>query len=133
MSARVHSITLPVNDLEASLDFYRVGLGMVCDRKGDHAVVAVGEEVILILLPRDVFASFAEFAGQRIADTDSCKAIYSYFTSNEAEVEEILDRAAEYSSDGEPPEQRPWGYSGYLADPDGHVWEIVYSPVMPRR
>ena len=111
--------------------FYRDGLGMVCDRKGDHAVVAVGEEVILILLPREVFENFAQYAGQRIADTDSCKAIYSYYTRSQAEVEEILDRAADYSSDGEAPEPRPWGFSGYLADPDGHVWEIVHSPDLP--
>ena len=132
MPARVHSITLPVADLEASIAFYRDGLGMICDRKGDHVVVAVGEEVNLLLLPREVFANFAGFAGQRIAEADSCKAIYSYYTSSIFEVEEILDRAAEYSTDGEPPERRPWGYSGYLADPDGHVWEILFSPDLPK-
>ena len=28
-----------------------------------------------------------------------------------------------------PPEKAFWGgYSGYVADPDGHLWEIVTAP-----
>jgi uncharacterized protein len=23
------------------------------------------------------------------------------------------------------------GYSGYVADPDGHLWEIAYNPFFP--
>jgi predicted lactoylglutathione lyase len=27
-----------------------------------------------------------------------------------------------------PAHMRPWGiYSGYFADPDGHLWEIVWN------
>ena len=27
------------------------------------------------------------------------------------------------------PHDRPWGiYSGYFADPDEHLWEIIHSP-----
>ena len=30
------------------------------------------------------------------------------------------------------PERAPWGgYSGYVADPDGHVWEIATNPFWP--
>jgi catechol 2,3-dioxygenase-like lactoylglutathione lyase family enzyme len=30
------------------------------------------------------------------------------------------------------PEEAPWGgYSGYWADPDGHVWEIAHNPFWP--
>jgi predicted lactoylglutathione lyase len=28
-----------------------------------------------------------------------------------------------------PPHNRPWGiYSRYFSDPDGHLWEIIWSP-----
>ncbi len=28
-----------------------------------------------------------------------------------------------------PPEQVFWGgYSGYFADPDGHLWEVAFNP-----
>ena len=30
------------------------------------------------------------------------------------------------------PEAVFWGgYSSYVADPDGHLWEIVHNPLMP--
>ncbi|MDP6342515.1 MAG: VOC family protein, partial [Alphaproteobacteria bacterium] len=30
------------------------------------------------------------------------------------------------------PEEAFWGgYSGYFADPDGHVWEVAYNPFWP--
>jgi uncharacterized glyoxalase superfamily protein PhnB len=31
-----------------------------------------------------------------------------------------------------PPEKVFWGgYSGYFADPDGHLWEIAFNPYCP--
>ena len=31
-----------------------------------------------------------------------------------------------------PPEHVEWGgYSGYVADPDGHLWELAYNPYSP--
>jgi len=24
-----------------------------------------------------------------------------------------------------------WGYQGYFADPDGHIWEVAYNPGFP--
>jgi uncharacterized glyoxalase superfamily protein PhnB len=30
------------------------------------------------------------------------------------------------------PEKVFWGgYSGYFADPDGHLWEVAYNPFFP--
>ena len=128
MPIRVHSISLPVEDLEASISFYRFGLDMICDRQEDHAVVAIGEEVVLLLIPRDTFGAFAEYSGQQVAGRESTSAIFSYYASSPEEVEDILDRAADFSQDGEPAAHRAWGYSGYLTDPDGHVSEIMYVP-----
>ena len=31
-----------------------------------------------------------------------------------------------------PPAKTPWGgYSGYFADPDGHLWEVAHNPLFP--
>ena len=33
---------------------------------------------------------------------------------------------------GKKPEKVFWGgYSGYFADPDGHLWELAYNPFAP--
>jgi len=30
-----------------------------------------------------------------------------------------------------PGTELPFGYGGYFADPDGHVWEVCYNPGFP--
>src|SRR4051794_34176811 len=47
-----------------------------------------------------------------------------------ADVDGVLARAeAAGATLTGPPRDRPWGiYSGYFRDPDGHLWEIIWSP-----
>ena len=54
------------------------------------------------------------------------------FPDREA-VDAAFDRALAAGAD---PLKRPepvfWGgYSGYYADPDGHVWEVAHNPFWP--
>jgi predicted lactoylglutathione lyase len=46
------------------------------------------------------------------------------------EVDRLLAQAAGAGGTiTAPAHVRPWGiYSGYFADPDGHLWEIVWNP-----
>lgn len=50
--------------------------------------------------------------------------------SSEAEVDDALAHAASCgASITRPAHKASWGgYSGYFADPDGHLWEIAYNP-----
>lgn len=49
------------------------------------------------------------------------------------EVDEIIATAVEAgASVAAPTRQQPWGgYSGMIADPDGHLWEIAHNPDWP--
>ncbi|MBW8872296.1 MAG: VOC family protein, partial [Leifsonia sp.] len=49
---------------------------------------------------------------------------------SEAEVDRVLEQAeAAGARILKPAERVFWGgYSGYFADPDGHVWEVAYNP-----
>ena len=49
------------------------------------------------------------------------------------EVDAAFDRAiaAGATSLAEPTRMHWGGYSGYYADPDGHVWEIAHNPYWP--
>ena len=51
----------------------------------------------------------------------------------EASVDAMLERAAAAGATLRKPGQRAFwgGYSGYFADPDGHVWEIAHNPGWP--
>ncbi|MBV0890320.1 VOC family protein [Paracoccus sp. Z118] len=50
-----------------------------------------------------------------------------------AEVDAVFQSALDLGATAlKRPEKTPWGgYSGYLADPDGHVWEIAHNPGWP--
>jgi catechol 2,3-dioxygenase-like lactoylglutathione lyase family enzyme len=53
--------------------------------------------------------------------------------ADRAEVDAVF---AEWLDAGATPVKRPeavfWGgYSGYVADPDGHLWEIAHNPLSP--
>lgn len=53
--------------------------------------------------------------------------------SSEAEVDRLYDLAiAAGATVLKRPEKAFWGgYSSYLADPDGHVWELAVNPFWP--
>jgi len=53
--------------------------------------------------------------------------------STEAEVDAAFAAALAAGATGlKKPEKVFWGgYSGYYADPDGHVWEVAMNPFWP--
>ena len=52
------------------------------------------------------------------------------------ESEELVDRSLDdaVAAGGtllKPGTELPFGYGGYFADPDGHVWEVCHNPSFP--
>lgn len=139
MDARVDVITLAVADLDRALAFYRDGLGLPTsgvvgtEWPGDEdtpagAVVMfeLAGGATLSLYPRSELAKDASIpAGPARPGEFTLGQIVS---SREA-VDELLAQAqAAGASVPERPHERPWGiYSGYFRDPDGHLWEIIWS------
>ena len=52
---------------------------------------------------------------------------------SEAEVEQVLAEAAAAGGRIVKPAKRAFwgGYSGYFADPDGHLWKVAHNPGLP--
>ncbi len=52
---------------------------------------------------------------------------------SESEVDAVVAAAAKAGGSClKPPQKAFWGgYSGYFADPDGHVWEVAHNPQFP--
>ena len=131
MSPQVHCITLPVDDLARSLTFYRDGLGLPVEGGGpgdDHLVCSLEGGRYLVLITRDGFAGFTELVGVGLAERGHSGCILSHFTGARVEVDTLLARVRRVGG-GRVVDaaERPWGYAGYVADPDGHVWEIMYN------
>ena len=140
MEPRVHVITLAVEDLERSLAFYRDGLGF--DSAGvvgadfrDERTGAAGAIGIFNLAGGLIFTVYprtelAKDAGVPIGPPKTGEFSIGQAVATRAEVDATLLRAeAAGATLLDKPYDRPWGiYSGYLQDPDGHLWEIMHNP-----
>ena len=120
-------ITLGVSDLEQSIRFYEAGLGFVRVPYDSETIAFFdlgGSQ--LALYPR---AALAEDAGVSPSGEGFSGVTLSQLMGSSAEVTAALARAVEVGGTlvkaGQP---AFWGgYSGYFADPDGHLWEILCS------
>lgn len=139
MKPRITVITLGVADLEASLAFYRDGLGL--PTKGiigtefeDGAVVFIemGGGLILALYPLD---SLAKEAGLAVADPSPATFSLGHNVASAAEVDAVMAQAAAAGARvASLARERFWGgYAGYFHDPDGHLWEVAWNPAWEAR
>jgi catechol 2,3-dioxygenase-like lactoylglutathione lyase family enzyme len=137
MKPRIKVITLGVDDLERSLVFYRVGLGLATEgvigtEFEDGAVVFfnMNDDLILALYPRQ---SLAKDAKVTLTSPSSVELSLGHIVSSKEAVDQIMDQAVKAGATiTDPPHDRFWGgYSGYFQDPDGHLWEIVWNPEWP--
>jgi hypothetical protein len=138
INPRIHVLTLGVSDLERSLAFYRDGLGLPSEGitgtqyQGDRetpagavAMFTLSDGLILSLYPR---SELAKDAGAELP-VGSAISVGQIVESRE-EVDRVLELAARAGGRviGQA-HDRPWGiYSGYFADPDEHLWEIIHFP-----
>jgi catechol 2,3-dioxygenase-like lactoylglutathione lyase family enzyme len=133
MDQRITLITLGVADLGRALLFYRDGLGWTPSASSVEGVVAFFQlnGCALALWPRHLLAEDA-----RIADDGGWSGItLAQNQGSRDEVDAVFARAlAAGATELKRPVATDWGgYSGYLADPDGHPWEIAHNPSWPLR
>jgi len=124
----VSLITLGVADLRHSILFYEA-LGLQRRvRKAEGVAFFVAGPVVLSLYPRHELAADAGVvpgrAGQFGGVALACNR------ASRAEVDATLIRAVAAGGRALRPAQATFwgGYSGYVADPDGHAWEIAHNP-----
>ena len=126
MEQRLSLVTLGVADLERSLRFYE-GLGW--RRANDHAEVAFFQAggMVLGLFGRAALAADAGLA----EDGSGFRGVaLAYNARTRQEVDAVLAEAATAGATiVKPAKDAFWGgYSGYFADPDGHLWEVAWNP-----
>lgn len=126
---RVTLITLGVADLAASKAFYaRLGWREHGAQEGVAFYQMHGQALALFGLS-DLAADQGR-AGARLG-TGAVTLAQNFAT--EAEVDEAFAAAIAAGATAlKAPEKVFWGgYSGYWADPDGHVWEVAMNPFWP--
>ena len=127
---RVSLITLGVDDLARAKAFYSA-LGWV---PGDE----VPGQVVFYQLHGSVFGLFgrAELAkdqGREGTDLQTGATTLAQNFPSKADVDKAFEEALKAGATSlKEPEMVFWGgYSGYFADPDGHVWELAFNPFWP--
>ena len=130
MKPRITIITLGVADLDASLRFYRDGLGWnTLDGDSEDIAFLKLENITLALYRRDKFPDEAPVNFADAAAGTPTFTLAQNFPSKE-EVDAAMSEAVNAGAKlVKPPEDVFWGgYSGYFADPDGYLWELAYNP-----
>ena len=130
MDPRISIVTLGVRDLEIATAFYRDGLGLP-ERESDGNIAFFEMSgTWLALYPREALAEDATvpaegsgFAGFTLAHN----------VGSREEVEAVIDEAESAGAEViKPAGETFWGgYSGYVSDPDGFLWEVAWNPDFP--
>jgi len=131
---RLTVLTLAVNDLDRAVRFYRDTLGFstegIIGTEFEHGAVAffdLQNGLKLALWPR---ASLAHDTGLPASAPSSLEFSLGHNVRTREEVDRIMAEAANGGATIVKPAQPTFwgGYAGYFADPDGHLWEIVWNP-----
>ena len=122
-------VTLGVADLARARAFY-AALGWEPHTAQEGVVFIQLSGQILALFGIEDLAADMGRAGERLGH--GAMTLARNFAS-EAEVDAAFALALEAGASVlKQPEKVFWGgYSGYFADPDGHVWEVAMNPFWP--
>lgn len=127
---RVTLITLGVADLDRATGFY-AGWGWHPHAQSQPGVRFYQMQgAALALFP---LADLAQDQGRPGAVLGTGGMTLAQNCATEAEVDTVFAAGIAAGAMGlKMPQAVFWGgYSGYLADPDGHVWEIAHNPFWP--
>ena len=130
LDPRISLITLGVEDVARSTAFY--------ERLGWKKSAASQEAVTFIQLKGAVLGLFSRQSLAEDAHVENTPRGFSGITlAHNVSSERGVDAVYKFAlSCGATPVKAPekvfWGgYSGYFADPDGHLWEVAYNPFFP--
>jgi uncharacterized protein len=127
----VSLITLGVHDLERATRFYEAW-GWRRSTASVQGTVAFlrGGAIVLALFGRDALAAEA---GVPPAVAGLASVALAMNLGDEAAVDAALEAAvAAGGTVTRPAERADWGgYSGYVTDLDGHLWEVAHNPGFP--
>jgi uncharacterized protein len=121
-------VNLPVSDLEKSRGFLEA-LGAVNEpRFTDEtaACMTISESIHVMLLTHE---KFSQFTPHPIADaTQGSEVLLCLSAASRESVDTAVERAVASGGTADPSPKQDYGvmYGRSVADPDGHMWEIMW-------
>ena len=135
MHPHVTLVTLGVDDMPRARRFYE-RLGFTASSMSNPSVTFFHcNGVALGLFGRAALADDAHVEDRRAADGKPgfSAVVLAHNVGSEAAVDAVLAEAVAAGAKLLKPGQKVFwgGYSGYFADPDGHLWEVAFNPFAP--
>lgn len=127
MEQRVSLITLGVADLARSRAFYEALRWKAAGYGNESVAFFQAGGLVFALWGHKDLAEDARLSAERSGFRGVALA---YNTRSKDEVDTVLAEAERAGARILKPGQTAFwgGYTGYFADPDGHVWEIAWNP-----
>ena len=133
MKPRITMITIGVDNLQRSLEFYRDGLGLptqgIIGTEFEYGAVAFFElhaGLKLAIWPR---SSIAQDTGIHLGKPSATEMTIGHNVASKEEVDAVMKQASKAGAVIVKSAQSTFwgGYAGYFQDPDGHLWEVVWN------
>ncbi len=121
-------VSLPVADLERSLRFYRDGLGLETPGIDEYMIAFELPSLSLFLIELGEYATYIQRAGLPGPPAPHPGAlVVSCAMGSKREIDDVVSRAGEAGGSAQPAVEQDGAYTGYVSDPDGHLWELVFN------
>ena len=126
--SRMIFVNLPVTDLERSRGFLEA-LGAVNEPRftdDTAACMTLSDSIHVMLLTHD---KFSQFTPRPIADANAASEVLLCLSADSREtVDATVQRAVNAGGTADPSAKQDYGvmYGRSIADPDGHIWEIMW-------
>jgi len=126
--SRMIFVNVPVGDLAQSRSFLEA-LGAVNEPKFTDetaACMTLSDSIHVMLLTHD---KFSQFTPRPIADAKTGSEVLLCLSESSREsVDSTLERAVAAGGTADPSPKQDYGvmYGRSVADPDGHIWEIMW-------
>jgi predicted lactoylglutathione lyase len=126
--SRMIFVNLPVSDLQKSRAFLEA-LGAVNEPKFTDetaACMTFSDSIHVMILTHD---KFRQFTPRPIADATAGSEVLICLSAESREsVDTAVDRAVASGGTADPAPKQDYGvmYGRSVADPDGHIWEIMW-------
>ena len=121
-------VNLPVSDLPVSRRFLEA-LDAVNEPKftdDTAACMQLSDSIFVMLLTRDKFATFTP---RPISDANAATEVLLCLSADSREsVDSTIERGVSAGGTADPAPKQDYGvmYGRSIADPDGHIWEIMW-------
>lgn len=129
---RISIVCLGVRNMEASVKFYRDGLGFVTDVKEDnpHMVFFHTYGTKFELYPLKELAEDIDAGNPPVPGSGFSGITLAYNVDSREKVDEVIGLVKQAGGTvvKEPQDVFWGGYHAYFTDPDGYYWEVAYGP-----